>query len=47
MGIYGGIKGEYNYRRKEHAVKAQKAAREKGRKTRLTGSRGAWTLTVR
>lgn len=46
MGKYGGLPGDYSYRLKEHAKKAQVAAKKKGYKTKLAGSRGHWTLVV-
>ena len=46
MSKYSGVPGEYHYRKKEWAVRAQQAAKKKGYRTRLTGSRGYWTLVV-
>lgn len=47
MGKYSGIPGEYNFRLKVNARKAFRAAKDKGYKARLTGSRGYWTVTIK
>jgi hypothetical protein len=56
MGKYGGLSGEYNYKKKAQALKALRAARKhakievskggKGYNIKLTGSRGWWTLSI-
>ena len=39
--------GDFYYRRKEWALKAQRAAKKRGMKATLHGSRGHWEVKVR